>query len=100
MWFSPYVSSDLIADSFELARSARTLDMQASPYDVSQFGLEPIKVEIPEGRSEYARRQRKIMEQSAPLRDRLLVSLRLIQNMLNADNLQVENLDYASSENS
>ena len=100
MWFSPYVSSDLIADSFELARSARTLDMQASPYDVSQFGLEPIKVEIPEGRSEYARRQREVMEQAAPLRDRLLVSLRLIQNMLTADNLQVENLDYASWENS
>jgi hypothetical protein len=40
------------------------------------------------------------MEQSAPLRDRLLVSLRLIQNMLNADNLQVENLDYASWESS
>ena len=100
MWFSPYVSSDLIADCFELARSARTLDMQASPYDVSQFGLEPIRVEIPEGRSEYARRQREVMEQAAPLRDRLLVSLRLIQNMLTADNLQVENLDYASSENS
>ena len=100
MWFSPYVSSDLIADSFELARSARTLDMQASPYDVSQFGFEPIRVEIPEGRSEYARRQREIMERSAPLRDRLLVSLHLIQNMLTADYLQVENLDYASSENS
>ena len=100
MWFSPYVSSDLIADCFELARSARTLDMQASPYDVSQFGLEPIRVEIPEGRLEYARRQREIMERSAPLRDRLLVSLHLIQNMLTADYLQVENLDYASSENS
>lgn len=80
MWFSPYVSSDLIADSFELARSARTLDMQASPYDVSQFGLEPIRVEMPEGRLEYARRQREVMERAEPMRDELLAALRTLHD--------------------
>jgi hypothetical protein len=80
MWFSPYVSSDLIADTFELARSARTLDMQASPYDVSQFGLEPIRVEMPEGRLEYARRQREVMEQAEPLRSELLYALRTLHD--------------------
>lgn len=99
MWFSPYVCSDLIADAFELARSARTLDMQASPYDVSQFGLEPIRVEMPEGRAEYARRQREVMEQASPLRDRLLASLRELQSLLNADNSQVKELDFASPQN-
>jgi hypothetical protein len=80
MWFSPYVSSDLIADSFELARSARTLDMQASPYDVSQFGLEPVRVETPEGRVEYARRQREVMTEAEPLRRQLLVALRSLRD--------------------
>jgi hypothetical protein len=80
MWFSPYVSSDLIADSFELARSARTLDMQASPYDVSQFGLEPIRVERPEGRSEYARRQREVLERAEPVRSELLAVLRTLHD--------------------
>lgn len=75
MWFSPYVNSELVADCFELARSARTLDMQASPYDVSQFGLEPIRVEVSDGRAEYARRQREVMEQAAPLRSELLKAL-------------------------
>ncbi len=82
MWFSPYISSDLIADSFELARSARTLDMQASPYDVSQFGLEPIRVEMPEGRMEYARRQREVMEQAEPLRHQLLEALRSLHGAI------------------
>jgi hypothetical protein len=80
MWFSPYVCSDLIANSFELARSARTLDMQASPYDVSQFGLEPIRVEMPEGRAEYARRQREVMDQAEPLRRELLSALNVLLN--------------------
>jgi hypothetical protein len=79
MWFSPYAHSELIADCFELARSARSLDMQASPYDVSQFGLEPIKVEMPEGRLEYARRQREVMEQAEPLRCQLLEALRSLR---------------------
>ena len=80
MWFSPYVCSDLIADCFELARSARTLDMQASPYDVSQFGLEPIRVETPEGRLEYARLQRELMLAASPLREQLSRRLRILRD--------------------
>ena len=82
MWFSPYVGSDLIADCFELARSARTLDMQASPYDVSQFDLEPIRVETSEGRLAYASRQREVMDAARPLRQRLLESLRDLSGAL------------------
>jgi hypothetical protein len=83
MWFSPYVNSELVADCFELARTARTLDMQASPYDVSQFGLEPIRVENPEGRLEYASRQRELMNAALPLRDRLLTSLTGLREAIN-----------------
>ena len=71
-WLSPFVSSDLIADCFENALRARELDMRASPYDVSEFGLAPITVETPEGRRHYAHEQRDLMDRTAPLRARLL----------------------------
>ena len=74
-WFSPLVPSDLVADCFENAARARELDMRASPYDMSPFGLEPIRVETPEGRREYATEQRALMERTAPLRGRLITAL-------------------------
>jgi hypothetical protein len=75
MWFQPLVGSELAADCFELARSARDLDMQASPYDVAYVGLEPIRVETPEGRAQFARRQRGLLARAVPLRQRLTDSL-------------------------
>ena len=74
-WFSPLVSSDLVADCFDNAARARELDMRASPYDVSGFGLEPIRVETADGRREYAREQQQLMERTVPLRGRLLSTL-------------------------
>jgi hypothetical protein len=75
-WFSPLVPSDLVADCFENAARARELDMRASPYDVSPFGLEPIRVETAEGRREYAVEQQRLMEATRPVRLRLLDALR------------------------
>jgi hypothetical protein len=69
---SPLVPSDLVADTFALARDIRELDMRASPYDLSALGLEPVPVETPEGRADYARRQRGFAERSAPLRQALI----------------------------
>lgn len=74
-WFSPLVPSELIADCFENAMRARELDMRASPYDMAPFGLEPIRVETPEGRHEYAAGQRTVMATTDPLRARLLDTL-------------------------
>lgn len=78
MWFQPMVGSELAADCFALARAARALDMQASPYDVAHVGLEPIRVETPEGRAGYVREQRELMTRAAPLRQRLLAALRTL----------------------
>jgi hypothetical protein len=69
---APLVSSDLIADCFSLAREIRTLDMRASPYDVSAIGLEPLPVETAEGRAEYVRHQRDFAARAAVLRSRLI----------------------------
>jgi hypothetical protein len=83
-WFSPLVSSDLVADCFENAMRARELDMRASPYDMAPFGLEPIRVETPEGRREYAARQQELMTMTGPLRQRLTEVLKQLTAALDA----------------
>ncbi len=51
---SPMVPSELVADCFELARDIRVLDMRASPYDLSDLGYSPVRVETAAGKQEYA----------------------------------------------
>jgi hypothetical protein len=65
---SPLVSSELVMDCLELAADARSLDMRASPYDLRDYGFEPIAVETPTGRAEYVRAQQDVAERAAPLR--------------------------------
>lgn len=74
---SPMISSDLVADCFELARDIRILDMRAAPYDLTGLWLDgeefaPVRIETPEGKREYADLQRGFAERSQPLRARLL----------------------------
>jgi len=69
---SPMISSDLVADCFELARDIRVLDMRASPYDLADLGFEPLRIETPEGKQEYAAAQREFAALGAPLRRRLI----------------------------
>ena len=71
----PWVSSDLQLRCFELAVGLRSLDMRASPYDLSEFGLEPVKIETSEGRRLYETEQRRLAEEAAPLRDYLIEAL-------------------------
>ena len=68
----PAVSSELVLDAFELAMSIRYLDMQASPYDVSGLGLEPVRIETPEGKRKYAERQAEFAVTAGALRSRLV----------------------------
>lgn len=74
-WHSPLVPSDLVFECFVNAARTRELDMRASPYDVTPFELEPIRVETAEGRREYAREQQLMMDRTTPLRARLLAAL-------------------------
>jgi hypothetical protein len=69
---SPLVSSELVADCFELARDIRVLDMRASPYDLSGLGYQPVAIETTAGKQEYVTEQRELAERGAPLRQRLL----------------------------
>lgn len=68
----PATPGELLLDCFELARDVRQVDMQASPYDVSAYGLAAIPVETPAGKSEYAARQREFAARGRPLREQLI----------------------------
>ena len=70
---TPFVPSELVADCFELAWDIRELDMRASPYDFSDLGFEPVRIETPAGKQEYVAAQRTFAERGAPLRRRLIV---------------------------
>lgn len=70
----PAVPGELALDCFALAADVRTLDMQASPYDLSSYGLAPVPVETPEGKSQYVAQQREFAHRSAGLRARLIAA--------------------------
>ena len=46
--------------------------MQASPYDLSSYGLPPVPIETAEGKAVYVARQRSLAERAARLRTRLV----------------------------
>ncbi len=73
---TPLVTSDLVADAFELAWDVRVLDMRAAPYDLRDLGLDPVRIETPEGKQEYAAAQRAFADRAAPIRGRLLAACR------------------------
>jgi hypothetical protein len=68
----PLVPSSLVAQCFELARDVRELDMRASPYDLSELGYQPVRIETPQGRAEYAATQKAFTERGQRLRAQLL----------------------------
>ncbi len=76
--FAPWIASEITADAFELTRDARWLDMRAAPYDLSAYGVEPIPIETPDGRREYAVQQRAIAARAAPIRARLIDAYRAL----------------------
>ena len=62
---SPLVPSELVADAFALAWDIRVLDMRASPYDFTDLGFDPVRIETAEGKSEYVAAQRAFAERAA-----------------------------------
>ena len=68
----PLVPGELLLDAFELARDIRRLDMEAAPYDLREWGFEPVRIETPEGKAEYVRRQRALADRANRLRAAIL----------------------------
>lgn len=75
MKLAPAVPGDLVLDCFDHARAIRELDMRASPYDLAALGYEPVRVETPAGRAEYAAAQRGFAERGQALRERLVAAI-------------------------
>jgi hypothetical protein len=75
---SPAIPSELVVDCFEHARAIRELDMRAAPYDLSELGYEPVRIETRQGRAEYAAAQRVFAERGQRLRERLLQALDVV----------------------
>ena len=73
---APWVGGGLIADAFLLAWQARELDMRASPYDLIELGLEPIRIETAAGKEEYVRQQRELATAAVPIRAGLIEAYR------------------------
>ena len=74
-----WIGTELLLDCFELAMELRDLDMRASPYDLSDWGRQPVRIETAEGRRIYETEQRRLAEKAVPLRDRLIERLRTIE---------------------
>ena len=68
----PFIGTDLLGDVLEVSIKARTLDVEASPYDVTAYGAGVVPVETKEGRRMYREQQRALMERAEPVRVRLL----------------------------
>jgi hypothetical protein len=73
---SPAIPSELTLDCFRLARRTRELDMRASPYDLSDLGYQPVRIETADGKAEYVAAQREIAELGQQVRERLLAVCR------------------------
>jgi hypothetical protein len=72
---APLLPSELVMDCFELAWRIRAMDMQASPYDLADWGYPAILIETPEGKAEYVDYQRSFAAESQDLRRGLLREL-------------------------
>ena len=71
----PLIPSEMMLAAFELALRIRTLDMQASPYDLRDLGYAPVAIETPAGKATYAAAQRAFAEETNALRRSLLTIL-------------------------
>lgn len=77
----PALPSELVMDCFELSWRIRAMDMQASPYDLAEWGYPAIPIETPQGKATYVEHQRSFAAEAAVLRDRLAVELDRIAEM-------------------
>jgi hypothetical protein len=68
----PAVPGDLLLDCFDLAQDTRSLDMRAAPYDLSELGVVPVRIETADGKAEYVAGQRALAQRGQSLRERLL----------------------------
>ena len=68
----PFCDPMLLTRVLEIALKARTLDVAASPYDATMYGVGIVPIEKGEGRAQYKKEQKLLMESAALIRGDLL----------------------------
>jgi hypothetical protein len=79
---TPALPSELVMDCFELSWRIRAMDMQASPYDLEEWGYPAIRIETPQGKAEYVEYQRAFAAEAQALRARVLDELQPLLEVL------------------
>ena len=75
MKLQPMVEGSIVLEAFDLATQLRTLDMEASPYDVRPWGYGVVAIETAAGKAEYMKRQKSLSEKANRLRHALIDSI-------------------------
>lgn len=68
----PFCDAGLIRRVLQISMDARRLDVAASPYDATEYGVGVVPIETKEGRAQYRQEQRILMERAEPIRRELL----------------------------
>jgi hypothetical protein len=68
----PFVDAELRQRALEIALASRRLDVAASPYDATAYGVDIVPIETESGRAMYRERQVQLMRQAEPIRTDLL----------------------------
>jgi hypothetical protein len=68
----PFCDAALMRRILQLSMDARRLDVAASPYDATAYGVGIVAIETKHGRAQYRRQQRELMERAEPIRRELL----------------------------
>jgi hypothetical protein len=68
----PFCDPIMIQRVLELSLEARRLDVAASPYDCSAYGVGAVPIETEEGRAQYRKEQLALMKRAEPIRRDLL----------------------------
>lgn len=76
----PALSSEVVMDCFELSWRIRAMDMQASPYDLAEWGYPAIPIETPQGKAAYVEHQRAFATEAGILRERLAAELEALSD--------------------
>jgi hypothetical protein len=95
----PFCDSQLMQKILQLSMDARRLDVAASPYDATDYGIDIVPIETKEGRAIYRKEQRQLMERAEPIRRELLASYDLLLKMaFDEDPLTLESQVEPSAE--
>jgi hypothetical protein len=68
----PFSDAALMRRILQLSMDARRLDVAASPYDATAYGVGIVPIETKDGRAQYRKEQRELMDRAEPIRRELL----------------------------